>query len=373
MAVLAILLFGGIFVLFIGGIVWLVRYYQRLKDEAWSAVAQRYGLHYSGRQIVGRLHDQAVRVCTVTRGSGDDKTTYTVISSTLPMALDLGFSLRKHGFINNMFHRSADHIIGDPTFDDTFIISADEEHRVRSLLGPKLRHLLLQQLSSSNKFTIGDHGATIETTGVSRSAPWLSWAIETCTRITAGMAKARESVPVATPLAHHRHAWRSFARANGLRGSDTPLCMWGTLEGANVQAYAVRTGAGQYEMEVALTLPTTLGIGLAVQPYGLMDKIVTFFGSQDHKLGDSLFDEAFRVKVTHVEAANLVLDERVRRELLMLQREIGPVSLSDNLLTVRLKQVPHHPSIVPRSVRRMLGVADQLCSRAESLTIGPYR
>lgn len=371
-AIVGILVFLTIIGGFVGGIVWLVRHFQRLKDRAWSAVASRFGLHYSGREIVGTLHGQPVRVCTVTRGSNDSRTTYTVISSRLSMPLDLGFKLRKHGFVNNMFHASEDHVVGDPRFDQTFIVSGDEVHRVRSLLGPRLRHLLLQQLGTSD-FDISDHGATIETTGVSRSVPWLTWAVDTVARVTAGMEKARHSVPPASALAHHREAWRSFALANRMQGMDTPLCMWGALEGAQIRAHAVRTGRSTYEMDVSITLATSLGMGLQIQPYGLMDKIAVFFGSQDHTFGDALFDAAFRVKVGQRELANALVDETVRRELLMLQHEVGPVTVSDQLVSVRLKRVPHHPTIVPRTVRRMLGVADLLQSRAGTLTVGPYR
>ena len=215
-AVIVLLLFAGIVVAFIGGLVWLVRHYSRAQREAWQQAATQLGLHYDGRQIVGTRHGQRVRVCTVTRGSGDSRTTYTVVSSQLPMALDLGFKLRKHGFLNNMFHASEDHVVGDPRFDEAFIVSADEPHRVRSLLGPKLRGLLVQQLGTSSSFDVSDHGATIETTGVSSSMPWLTWAVESATRICSGLELARHSVPVATPLAPHRHAWRNFALANGM-------------------------------------------------------------------------------------------------------------------------------------------------------------
>jgi hypothetical protein len=158
-----------------------------------------------------------------------------------------------------------------------------------------------------------------------------------------------------------------------MQGQDTPLSMWGNLEGANVSAYAVRTGRLHYEMEVQVTLPEPLGIGLVVQPFGLMDKIATFFGSQDHRFGDPVFDDAFRVKTAYPDLTTSLLDEEVRRELLLLQREKGPVTVNDNSITVRLKHVPHHPSIVPRTVRRMLTVVDQLGSRAGALTVGPYR
>ena len=80
------------------------------------------------------------------------------------------------------------------------------------------------------------------------------------------------------------------------------------------------------------------------------------------------------MKVAYPEGADAMLDETVRRDLLMLQHDLGPVSLTDHAVSVRLKHVPlHSPMLVPMTVRRMLGVVDELGSRAGAATVGPYR
>ena len=116
-----------------------------------------------------------------------------------------------------------------------------------------------------------------------------------------------------------------------------------------------------------------LGAGLELMPTGMLDKIAVFFGGEDHTFGDPPFDDLFRVKLANVARGQELLDDRVRRELLLLQSELGPVSLNDWLLTVRLKHVPQHPAIVPKTVRRMIAVAEHLGSRADVAGVGPYR
>ena len=370
LVVFSLVVFGGIG-LAIAFVFWTLNTRRALTDS-WAATAHRLGLHYDGRSIEGTMHGQWVRAGTFTRGSGQNRRTYTRVAAKLQLPLDLGLSLRRHGIMNDMFHGSGDHIIGDPLFDQTFIVSADEAHRVGSLFGPKLRHLLLQQVANSNSFRLEDTGARIESSGM-MAAERLAWALETVSRITKGVDLARGSVPVATPLAHHQHAWRTFASANSLRGHDTPLCMWGRLEGGSVRVYAVRTNRLFYEMEIEVTLETPLGIGLWVRAIGLMDKLTMLFGSQDIKLGDAFFDDAFRVQASEPELAKAVLDETVRGELMLVQQDLGPIVVNDQAITVRLKVVPHHPAVVPQAVRRLTGVADALTQRVNAITVGPYR
>src|SRR5690606_29950646 len=144
----------------------------------------------------------------------------------LPLALDLGLNVRRHGFLSDMFHSAKDIVLGDPPFDSRFLVSADEDHRARAVLTPPLRRLLLERLGQ-NTFHLNDAGMTVECRGATSDERWLDWAIEICARAASKIDRARAHTPVATPLAAHRQAWRTYAEACGLRGQDTPLCMWG--------------------------------------------------------------------------------------------------------------------------------------------------
>jgi hypothetical protein len=358
----------------VGLLIWWVLRSSKKTDEAWASAAQEHGLHRAGkRSLTGTKYGVPVHVRTVTRGSGDSKTTYTVVSAALRMSLDLGLNLRRHGFFNNMFHKSADVEVGHRAFDDAFIVSADEASRVMLLFDAKLRQLLLQHLSQKHDFSLTDHGVSVECVGETRDRQWLSWAIELCARATSKMDIARSNVPPAAPLAHHRHAWRAYATANGMACMDTPLCMWGDISGQKVQANAVRTAPGVYELEVSLKFAEELGLGLGIEPTGLMDKVAVFFGSQDHRFDDLVFDDTFRVKVTAVDQVDQVLDQNMRGQLMMLHSNVGPLSLDDAGIAVRLPNVPRDPAIVPRTVQKMIGVAETLSARRLVDGIGPYR
>jgi len=368
------LIIGGAIIGGLGLLIWAVINHQKKVDAAWRSVAQQHGLSYSGHEISGAKYGQPVRVCKVSRGSGDSKQTYTVVSAKLITPMDIGLNLRRHGLLNELFHGAVDIEVGDPGFDAAFLVSGDEPHRVRALLTPELRQLLAHHLATSNvTFNCTDHGLSVECSGTTHNALWLSWAIELVGSATAKLDTARRAVAPASALAHHRQAWHAFASANGMHGLDTPLCMWGTLAGASVQAYAVRTDRIQYQLEVSLRFSQPLRMGLNVQPKGLMDKMSIFFGGQDHRFGDQHFDDSFRVRVSDTSRAALVLNSGIRGQLLRLHREVGPLSLDDDGMAVRLPTVPHEPAIVPKTVQKLLGVAEALTARNQVDAIGPYR
>jgi hypothetical protein len=362
------LVVGGL----VAGVVWLVVQANKRQTIAWRSVAEQHGLQNDGRTIAGVLRGQPVHAGLVTRGSGDSRTTYTVVSSTLRTPLDLGLSLRHHGFFNDMFHKSQDIAMGDSQFDAAFIVSADEESRVRALLDDRLRRLLRQHLAGDVSFRLGDTGLSVERVGVATDSRWLSWALDLCALVNAQLDAGRRRTPPSSWLRHHRQAWLGFAQAHGLQGYDTPLSMWGTIEGIEVHAYAVRVDRGHYQLEIGLRFGEALGLGLMLQPKGLLDKVAIFFGSQDHRLGDHRFDDTYRLRVLRTDVVGEVLDEAIRGELLDVHHSVGPIQLDDEALTVRLPTFPSHPNVVPQTVHRLLGITERLGARGVA-RIGPYR
>lgn len=366
------LVFGGITAVVVGVIVWGQNAYKR-RLATWARVAHQHGLAMIGTEIQGTKYGQRLRVCTVTRGSGNNRATYTVVSSQLPTPLDLGLNLRRHGFFNDMFHAAADIQIGDPPFDSRFLVSGDEPHRVRAVFTPPLRRLLLERLGTAT-FSLGDAGMSVECRGASSDEHWLGWAIELCARAAHKMDRARHHTPPAGPLLHHRQAWVTYARAAGLQGLDTPLCMWGRIGDHDVSVFSVRVDRLRFALQIQVRFATPLRIGLAVKErHGMIDAVAVFFGGQDHRLGDPLFDRTFRVKASDPERATALLHESVRRELLWVRSQIGPPIVDDHGLSVRLPTVPHEPTIVPRVVHQLTGLAERLSARGPGATTGPYR
>ena len=360
--------------IFIAFIFWFVLRQSASRYAAWSKVANQLGLEHGGRTTLsGQLHGQRVRASIVTRGSGDSRSTYTVVRADLYPPLDLGLDVREHGFFNDMFHAAADVPLGDAAFDATFITSADEPERLRALLDPGLRRLLLSQLANTAaSFRVRDDGVVIERPGAISDPAWLAWALQLSARIVGKLDASRRRTPCSAWLRQHRQTWLRFAQTHGLTGLDTPLCMWGTMEGRPVQIYAVRTDRARYELELSVGFSAPLGLGLALQPKGLLDKLAVFFGSQDHELGDPWFDDTYLLRVERTDLIGEVLDASVRAEIMAVHQGVGPVTLDDHRLTVRLPNVPNHPGAVPQVLHRLVGLVERLGARG-SQRIGPYR
>lgn len=364
---------AGIFGL-VGGLIWWSIKQQRQREQIWQQTAQQLGLAYTGGRIHGRLHGQSVSVTTVSRGSGNNRQTFTVVSSRLDTPLDLGLSVRAHGFFNDLFQGGHDIQIGDREFDMLYLIQADEDHRARAALTQPLRQLILQHLKRSSTFFLNDQGMVIECGGTTSSARWLHWSLEMVSRAAHHLSHTRAQIPVASGLAGHSHAWARYARARGLRGLDTPLCMWGELDGVYVYAHAVRTNTRTYSLDVRVRFARPLGMGLLVQPKRTLDRLAIFFGSQDHRFGDPVFDDTFRVKVSDVDHIDQVVDQQTRGLLLGLHNSLGPCSLVDDGLSVRLPYVPRDPAVVPRTVQHLTGVAETITKKGPQVAqIGPYR
>jgi hypothetical protein len=154
----------------------------------------------------------------------------------------------------------------------------------------------------------------------------------------------------------------------------TPLCIWGKLEGFDVTAYAARIGRLHYALHVTLRFPRPLGIGLLVRPSQSFDGLAKFFGAEDRVLGDPPFDQAFVVKAVSHEAALAILDAPLRAALLGLHASVGRVVLADDSIGVQLSHLPADPSLVPRLVHHLGGVAEAIIKKADpSGAYGPYR
>lgn len=357
----------------VGLVYWGNNIHQR-RLQAWNALAESKRLRFTGHTIEGYLHGQQVRVATETRGSGDSRTTYTVVSSSLAAPLDLGLRITRSGWLGDMFERGYDIPLGHRHFDPTFRVSGDEEHRVRAAVGPALQNMLVTHLSRGPTFALHDSGMRIERSGTISDARWLGWALEVVSRGAAKLERARRQIPVASALAQHRHAWQQYAHGQGLQLSTTPLCIWGRMEDSEVYVYTVRTGVKTYKVDVSLRFREMLHIGLHIGPQGVFDKIAIFFGSQDQRFSDALFDKTFRVRSADVERSEQLLTPQIRQHMLHLHQHLGPITVNDVGISVRLPYVPHDPAVMPRIVHALVMLSDAIQrANSDDLEAGPYR
>jgi len=382
MAGLEVLIMMGVFAVpaaLVGGLVaWGIQANKK-RQQAWAALAQRLGLHAANGQIYGHLDGSAVRLFTEVRGSGKNKQSYTVAAGMIVPGFDLGLAIYKHGFFSSVgeWMGMKDIVIGDPGFDQAFVIKGDEPHRVQALLrSDALRQALAQVHASNWVFSVRDEGFRVECRGVTSDVQWMEWALKVSALIARLMSEVRASIPCATPLAAHRDVWVQYAQASGLAGMDTPLCMYGRHEGAAISVYAVRSGALQYGVEVLVKFDHPLSLGLHVRPQSGWDAIGSFLGGQDLTLGDPTFDPTFVVKASAKESLPAILDGEVRKRMLDLQARVGSIQVRDDGVTLRAPRFSEDPSGVPWLVAQARQLSDRIADNAAKIGVtaaGPYR
>jgi len=112
------------------------------KDEIWGQIANEIGGKYEDggfwRKDVLRLRsgEWEITLDTHTEGSGEHSTTYTRMRSPFANKDGLYFMIYREGFFSSIgkFFGMQDIEIGDPYFDDHFIIKGNNEEKVKLLL-----------------------------------------------------------------------------------------------------------------------------------------------------------------------------------------------------------------------------------------------
>jgi hypothetical protein len=259
-------------------------------------------------------------------------------------------------------------------FDRRFAVLCDEPVRAHALLTPAVRHVMMRRLHPNAMFMLTDSGVAVQAVHGRAGETMLRSGLQAVAAIADHINTAREAVPAARPLQTHGIAWSRFAHGNGLQTITAPLCMFGTIEDATMYAYSVRANAGEFHLEVWLRFEDPLGLGLLVQPMRTVDRMKEMFGAADYKLGDALFDETFLVRVSDERGTVALLDEKTRKRLLIIHDTVGPLSLTDDGISVRLPHVPPEPAVVPTIVRQMLEIARFIADKRRfERTAGPYR
>jgi hypothetical protein len=104
----------------------------------------------------------------------------------------------------------------------------------------------------------------------------------------------------------------------------------GVVDNQRVHIRRVVTADGFFVVSSSWLTP--LGAGLSVSRVGLVDTILGLVGFHDLEVGDSIFDDAFRVKAKDRDRALAILREEVRGALLRLG---GESTLTDQSIQTR--------------------------------------
>lgn len=152
------LLMSAIPVVIIGLVVWHATNARRRVSEQWTHFAHHTGLHItpgsffvhpSVTGLYARFH---VDLRTVTRGSGQNSSTYTVMTVYLPIQNGLIVSFYKEGFLSKLGKAigTQDVQVGDHQFDEAFMIKSNSPPHVAHLLTAEIRQYALAMRDAMN-------------------------------------------------------------------------------------------------------------------------------------------------------------------------------------------------------------------------------
>jgi hypothetical protein len=128
----------GIVGFVIAMIVWGAKH-QKAVRENWANFARRHNLQYAGTTfggITGWFGAAQIRINTITRGSGKNRSTYTQFHATIGAPMPAGLVLYKEGFFSKLgkVFGGDDVQVGDPNIDNAFIIKATDLLGTHTLL-----------------------------------------------------------------------------------------------------------------------------------------------------------------------------------------------------------------------------------------------
>lgn len=197
----------------LGALLWFVLTAGKRLHKSWHAFATQVGtLRASMKsahdpQIDGTYQGVAVNARTISRGSSDSKTIYTVVSAKGRSALPNNFGLEPQGmfFVLQKAFDAQDIELDDEEFDRAFVIKGADEGAVRVLLSPpEVRRALIASAQQESTLCVQGSQAIVEVTGRVTKPKRLHRMFTAATNAALAL-----DVGAATPAAHHYVQTRS--------------------------------------------------------------------------------------------------------------------------------------------------------------------
>lgn len=377
MEVLAPILLGLISLVPIGAVVAVAVHAhnaQQQRQQQWGKIAARLGLQYQGDRVVGAIDGQNVQMRTESRSAGKSQQTFTVWESFIQPPFDLGLSVREKNLLSGvaiLFGQQDVHL-GNPSFDEQFIVQGDDPERLQAAITPEVQAGLMRIVQAGYYASISDVAVHVETTGAEDHPGRITALLQNVAAIGRALERARSGISVAAPLVPHRERWAQFATLMGLRGLDCPLCMWGEIDGLFVQAYAIRVEGGAYHLEVRVRFPKPLGLGLVLRARQGFDNLSALFAGNDIETGDKAFDKAFVIRTTREDLVPQLFDDGTRRRILEIHDK-HPVHLVDGGVMLRSQNL-YDPTQVPRLIAQAKAILEDIYAGAQrGGAVGPTR
>jgi hypothetical protein len=124
------------------------------KDEVWRQLSEEIGAEFleggfwKGGKVQAQVGPWTVTLDTYTESSGESAVTYTRMRAPYVNPDGFRFTIYRRGFFSNLgkLLGMQDIEVGDPEFDEAFIVKGNDEDRVRVLFSdPKIRQMIQDQ------------------------------------------------------------------------------------------------------------------------------------------------------------------------------------------------------------------------------------
>ncbi len=243
---------------------------------------------------------------------------------------------------------------GDASFDSLYCVRADEHARGQHILTDRLRSQLVHAHAQ-----LDDSGAQLLVAPGDDEA--VSAAVKLATKVAAELDRASNRVPCAESLQDARDAWLTFAGGMNLASANTPLSMWGEIEGLSVSAVAVRDAFQHFHFEITANFAIPLNRGLALKPASS----ATQFDRSGEPVGHPAFDKIFVLKATDPTDAARLVGPETRNAILEL-RDLGlQMRVRDEGLWAWVGLNRSEADLVPRGLKRMVQIASRIAANAK--------
>ena len=315
---------------------------------AWAAIegaAERSGFEFAPGRVAGKLKGHRVE------GTAEDPTGPITVRCFADRQLDLGLVVAR-GRPPGDARKEV--IVGDELFDEAYCVRVDEPERGRAILTQRLRSLLLQMDTR-----LDDTGVTLTLSDCDVAS--LFSAMRYAARTASELDRASGGVPCAKLLAKARISWLAFAQKHSLATADTPLAMWGQIDGLEVSAIGTRDAFQNFHYELSANFAEPLDRGLELKPASS----TTQFDRSGEPVGHPAFDKIFVLKSRDpLDAARLVGTET--RNAMLELRDLGlQLRVRDTGLWAWVGFDRTNLEVVPKGLARLALLAKRIMNNAE--------
>ena len=315
--------------------------------DAWpeiAALAQRIGLTPEGRAATGSNSGRRVWL-SVPPGSQE-----TLARAFLTRQLDMGLSVTV-GQIGGDARKRV--LSGDPNFDATYTVRADEHKRAAAMVTERLCQHLRQ-----GRVSVNDERVEVTAAADRESA---AQALRLAVKVANELERMSGHVPCARPLRGSVDVWLSFASTHHLATASTPLAMWGEVHGMHALAIAVRDAFENFHFEISARFPKPLDRGFSVRPASAL----TPLDRSGEPLGIPAFDKLFSLHTKDPADTARLLATGVRTQLIKLRDRGLQVRADDERMWAWAGLNLAEPLLVPETLIALAELAAEIYANSE--------